>query len=223
MSLSGIVLTLVANSNGTLTITAGSGSPFSAVVVGDTIFVPGTTTGDSSIGFNVLNEGSWTVLSASSGAVTLVRPSGVFEGVGETVTPSSNDALAYSSSGIQVGDNVDVSVGFSSSALRTYEIVAVTSKWFEVTSTTPLVAEAALPTASGMIFYTNAKRFIRIESDQESVVRVNGDTSSYNRLSPWSPGDVQQVAEYTRVGPTWTLKVLNRAVVSANVLVMSAE
>ena len=36
-----------------------------AVLVGDTVFIPGASTGDTSV-FNPLNEGAWSVLSATA-------------------------------------------------------------------------------------------------------------------------------------------------------------
>jgi hypothetical protein len=223
LSLSGVELELTANANGTLTVVSQAGTPFAGLVAGDMVFVPGTSTGDVSVGFDSLNEGFWTVLSVAGATVTLVRPSSeVFQGVSETVTPTDNGVLAFGAAGIQVGDKVDVNAGFSS-ALKTFDIVSVTSRWFEVVSTSPLAQESGIPGATGMLFYRGAKRFVRVEADQEVAIRVNGDSGDSQRVVPWVAGDPRQVGEYTRTGPTWTLSVRNRSAAVAQVLVISVE
>ena len=224
LALSGVVLTLVSVGNGSLTVTAGSGTPFATVVVGDSVFIPGLSTGDSAGGFNTINEGLWSVIGASGTVLTLTRPTGVsFQGASESVTPAANSVMAYSAAGVQVGDGVDITIGFALPALKSYKILEVTPKWFEVISTSPLAVQTGTPTAAGIAFYTESKRFVRVECDQESAVQVNGDSGNSNRLSPWGAGDPQQVAEYVKTGLTWSLVVKNLSGAVANVLVLSAE
>lgn len=222
----GIELTLVASVNGVLQVTAGTGTPFSAVQVGDHVFVPGTSTGDAAGPFTATNEGLWSVLAASSTVLQLVRPTGVdFDGASESVTPAaSGDLLVYSSAGVQEDDEMDVSAGFASTAQKTYNLVAVTSKWVEFVSTSPLAEESGIvPGVAGLSIYTDVKRLLYMEADQECVVRINGDTSSRNRLEPWEAGNREQVAAFQKVGPVWSLSVLNRSQQNLNLLVVTAE
>lgn len=217
-------LTLTALANGSLTVEATEGSPFVAVQVGDTVFVPGASTGDSGLGFNVANEGFWTVIGVTGARLTLARlPGEDFVGASESVEVLSEGVLAFSAAGVQVGDKVEISAGFSDPVRSTFEVVAVTSAWFEVVSTAPLAAETASPGAAGLAVYTSAKRFVRVEVDQECVVRVNGDTGNSNRVSPWAPADPVRMGEYVKAGPTWALKVYNRSTVPAKVNFISVE
>lgn len=219
ISTMGITLSLAANNNGTLTLTAGSGSPFSAVVVSDILFIPGVSTGDTAAGFDILNEGEWIVLGTSDTVLTLVR-SGDFSGVTEIVVPATDVVQAYSASGVQVGDNVDISAGFVISTQRTYEVVSVTARWFEIVSPSPMAIEAATPGVTGIAFYAVCKKYVKVESDQECTVRVNGDTGSCNRIFPLQVGNV---GHFEKSGPSWSLTLVNRSPVSANVTVISAE
>ena len=227
LDLSTIALTLAVLANGSLTMTAaGSSSPFAAVQVGDEVFIPGILTGDVASPFNPINEGQWTVIGASAQTLTLTRPAGQnFSGYGETVTPTSAaQLLGYSAVGVQVGDSLQVSAGFGALAQKSYTVLGVTSKWIEVQSTTPLAAETgATPGAAGMAFYSNSKRYLRVEFDQEVVVRVNGDAGNSQRVMPWAPGDPQTVGEFVRAGPVWSLAVYNPSAVSANIFVVSVE
>jgi hypothetical protein len=221
----GVALTLVAAANATLTMTAAS-NIFGAVVAGDEVFIPNTNTGDSSNEFSVINSGYWVVLSAAAGALVLVRPTGQdFEAVSEVVTTSTNShLLIYSSAGVQVGDNVDITAGFSTAARKTFEVMAVTSKFIEIVSTSPLPAETGItPTVTGMIFYSSTKTFLYLETSQEIAVRVNGDSTDNHRLSPLDSADAGAPGIYMRRGPTWSLVLVNRAPTAADIVVIHCE
>ena len=219
MSTSGIVLALTANLNGTLTVSAGSGTPFANVVAGDIAFIPGVSTGDADAGFDPLNEGWWIVLGRSDTVLTLMRD-GDFTGVSESVTPGANNMLAYSVAGVQVDDRVDISAGFATSVFGNYQIVAITSTWFEVVSTSPLAPETAIPGVTGMAFYLNAQRYVRIEASQSCVIRINGDVSNCTRIAPFGAGGV---GHYEKVGLTWSLAIINTSTVPAAVTIITAE
>lgn len=226
LNLTGIALTLTANANGSLTVLATTGTPFTGVQVGDEVMIPGVLTGDADGPFNPINEGLWSVLGASGTSLTLVRPAGTdFQGMSQSATPSAaSQFLAYSAAGVQVGDKLEISAGFAAPVLKTYEVTAVTSKWVEIGSTSPLAPQAGVtPGASGIQFFSSCKRFVRVEADQECAIRANGDTGSSQRVSPWVAGDPEQIGEYVKVGPTWSLRVLNRSSVTLNVTVISAE
>ncbi len=222
----GIVLTAVVNANLSVTITAGSGTPFSAVQVSDIVFIPGLSTGDAANVFNALNVGYWTVLSRSNTSITMVRLAGeIFTGISDVVTPT--DALqlqAFSSAGVQIGDTVEISAGFATTAQHAYEVLAVNPLWIEFASTSPLGAETGIqPGSTGLVFYTSAKRWLRLETDQEMVVRMNGDTGNTNRVEPIIPGDDNFVGWNEKFGAVWKLVLVNRTTRVLNLTVMSAE
>lgn len=225
LNCNGIALALTVQSNNTLVMAAGSGTPFSALQAGDIVFIPGTLSGDPAGPFSVLNEGEWVVLAASGTQVTLARPAGTdFSGVGQAVTSGAADIVAYKNDIVQVGDKMEISAGFASNAWRSYEVVAATAKWVEFISDVPLAAESGIvPTTAGLKFYSSSKRFLRIEADQDCVVRLNGDAGDSVKLSPWAAGDPAMVAEFTKVGPSWSLKIVNRSTQTLNAVVISAE
>lgn len=226
VSTAGISLALAVQSNGILTVTAASSTPFSAVVTGDEVMISGLMTGDASSPFSVINQGRWVVLGASSTVLQLTRPAGqVFQGISETIVPASDSQLfAYSQLGVQIGDKVDLSTGFSAPTQDTYTVSAVTSKYIEFGSTLPLPGQTGVvPTAAGMKFYTGGKRWCRIEVDQRAVIKINGDTTDHLRLTPWVAGDPTQVAEYCHAGPIWSLHILNRSSLVLNATVITVE
>lgn len=225
--LSGRNVVVVVNSNLSVTFTTQAGD-FGVVQVGDVIFIPDTTTGDAAAPFNPLNTGYWSVLAVDgAGAwVQLARPTGAgFLAYPETVAVTANaQVLAYGAAGVQVGDSVNLSAGFTAPVQGAYQIVAVTSKWFEVVATQPLPsAISATPGAAGFQVYTSAKRYVRFEADQSCCIRLNGDTGNSNQLTPWAPADPDQTASYEKVGPCWSATVVNLSSQSLNILFLSAE
>jgi hypothetical protein len=62
-----------------------------------------------------------------------------------------------------------------------------------------------------MIFYTNSKKVIYVEVDEEALVQVNGYTGTAVRLSPFTVADPNLVAAYQQVGNIWSLTIVNRS------------
>lgn len=227
LTLGGSTVQMTANANATVSM-AGVAGDFSAVQVGDTVLIPGTATGDAASPFDDLNVGYWTVLAKSGGAdqIELARPTGTtFTGKTEAVAVAADaEVLAYSAAGVQVGDKVNVNAGFSSPVLGTYTVVAVTPGWFEIETSKALpVAATATPGATGVIFYTLAKRYVRFEGDQEFVVRLNGASDNTTVVQPWTAGDPANTGTYEKVGPVWAASVVNLSSSPLNLLFSSAE
>lgn len=226
LALSGTALTLTSLGNGSMTVAAGAGTPFSAVQAGDEIMITGTLTGDASTPFSSLNQGRWTVLAVNGGgaSVTVARPAGQdFQGVSEIVTPTDNaQVYAYSQAGVQIGDKLKISAAFASASQKTYRVEAVTSKYVEVRSSLPLPAESAkTPGAAGFQFFTAGKRFIQVEVNQDAQLRINGSLGA--ELSPWTPGDPAAPGEYKHTGPVYSLSIINRSPQTLNAKIISAE
>ncbi len=218
--------TIVVNANTTITVTSDTSGEFDDVVVGDTVFIPGTSTNDTAGPFNAINEGVWEVLATSTSSLVLARSYGsTFSAINEVVTLTDDSQfIAYSASGVQISDKVNISAGFSSVFNGTYEIVSVTPEWFEISSTKSLPAnDSGVPTSSGMVFYTNAKRYLKIESNQDCIVRLNGDESSNCKIIPWLSGDETLVGELSLSGDVWALEIVNSSTSPAKVTVISAE
>lgn len=222
----GISLTFLVNANATVTLTSAS-ALFGAVQVGDIVFVPNTSTGDAANVIAATNSGYWQVLAVGGAtSITLVRFAGEdFSAQNETVVPTANSQLvAYGPSGVQVGDYVDISSGFSSASRKIYRVEAVTDTFFEVISTTAIPAETGiLPTNAGLSFYTSAKSFVYVEANQECAIRANGDTGNSQRVSPAEAGNPDMPGIYCKFGPTWALTVVNRSAFPAEIVLIHAE
>ena len=114
LALSGRTIAVAVNNNASATFTLATGS-FAGVQVGDTLLVPGVSTGDPASPFNPANNGSWQVIAVTSSTLTVIPAANAsFSGVGETVALTSNAQLqAFSPTGVQIGDTLSISAGFS--------------------------------------------------------------------------------------------------------------
>lgn len=226
VDLSGESVNLNVRPDGTVIVTVDS-ALFGAVQIGDHVFIPGTATGDGDSPFNPINQGFWEVLGKpTSTSLQLVRlQRSDMKTLGETVDVTEPYQFeVFSADGVQVGDRIELSAGFSVSILKTYTIRAVTPMWIEFSSPSPLPDESGvLPGEDGLAVYAFAKRYIRVEADQECVVQVNGDTGESQRISPWAPADLQLAGEYTRTGPTWGLNIVNKSSTTVTVCIISVE
>lgn len=225
LSLNGDTLTLTSNTNGTLTM-VGPALSFSAMQAGDWLFLPGPSTGDSPTVFATENEGYWLVLTASSTTLQLRRFTGTaYTGASEVVVVSSDSqVVGYTASGVQVGDTIRLSAGFSTGSLKSYEIVSVTPEWVEFYDSSPLpVVETAVPTASGVTIYSEAKKFLYLEYNQECVLQFNGDSGMTNRVAPLVAGSDDDTGIFVRTGPCWSLSVVNTSQETLKLLVGGVE
>lgn len=219
-----VTVTVNANQTATFTSTAGL---FSAVQVGDTLWIPGLTTGDAAGPFDPTNEGAWTVLSVAGDGSNFQasRGTNTFSGLSQAVTVASNSQFdVFSASGVQIGDGVFVSAGFSSVVQRGYTVAQVTPTWFEVLSTATLpVSAVAIPGATGIQFYQTAKRYVELWADQECVLQLNGDTGLTNKVSPWQAGDITQAGNFAKAGICWQAVIVNKSSAPLNIQFISAE
>lgn len=228
LALSGQTITVVVNENGTITMTSSTIGAFTAVQVTDIVFIPGVATGDADGPFDDRNSGQWVTL-AKDGTNTILQlsrlPDEDFVGYGEAIILVANANLqAWSAAGVQVGDKVKISAGFSTPVHTTFVIAALTSKWFEVIATGTLpVAAVGVPTASGIAFYSKAKRWAYVEMNQEGSVRTNGASDDRDTVQPWIAGDPVMVGNWMKTGPIWSMDLVNLSAVPLTALVLSVE
>jgi len=214
VDLTDLLVTITVNANETATFASDDGI-FSAVQVGDTIFIPGVSTGDPAGPFSEANCGFWNVLARSTDGSTmqLARRAGQpFSALGELVTVIAvGDLVAFSSGPVQIGDSVYISAGFSQPILRTWRVRELTATWFEIVASDPLPSTEVQTAGTPPVFYSSAKRALVLTVDQEADAVINGVS---RRLSPPSPGSVPAVLALT--GPVYSLSVTSRAAVAAN-------
>jgi hypothetical protein len=222
LGLAGGSVTFIVKANQTVTVTHSAGSVFTGVQVGDDVFIPGVSTGDTAL-FSTLNEGRWVVLAASGSQLTIVRETGtVFEGFTQTVAITANSQLlVFSSDGVQLDDMISFVSGFASSLLHNYSIVTVTSKFIEFESSAPLPDQTVIPGVGSVAVYNNAKRFYYIETDQEVDVSINGNF--VETIVPILAGDSAFPGVKAGTSILYSLAIANNSTQQANVRIITAE
>ncbi len=221
VDLSTHTITLTLNANQTLSVAASSGN-FASAQVGDQVLVPGVLTGDTAGPFSEANVGFWVVLAKDGSSATLQltrRSSESFSGLSESVTVASAAQFQVFAPGpVQVGDAVDVSAGFSVAVKRSYVVWEVSPTWFEVVVSDPLPILEVGVAGTPPTFYSNPKKVIWLQVDQEALVQVNGGSQ---RLAPVVPGQVS--GQWLSTGPVWSLTVTNRSAQSMQAKVVGAS
>ena len=125
---------------------------------------------------------------------------------------------------LQLGDALLVESGFAQVVRGTYLVDRVSPTYVEFLSTAPLPTSAvAAVGATGVVFYGAARRFVRVESDQEVALRWNGSTDDTCRVVPLVAGTSAGAGWDEKVGTAWSLTIVNKSSRDANVRVFSAE
>lgn len=202
------------------------GGTIASVQVGDILRINGAQGYDTGpYAFNPLNAGSWVIIGKSGTKLTAQRPVGqAFQAVAETVASAPADIMIYAQDGVQDGDKLDITAVLSSASQRTYTVKSATPDFIDFVSTIAIPNESALAYTSGAItFYTDLKKFVAIEVNQESVIRFNDDTGNSNRVNPIVPGDALKIGYMHKWGDTYKCVVVNRSVNPLDVRFFTAE
>jgi hypothetical protein len=218
----GGAVSLAVNADQTATISITSGS-FTGIQAGDTLWLPGAEESVTTP-FQLANQGFWLVMTVSA-LTMVVRRTGDFNGITQSgLVINGNDQMkAFSAAGVQEGDKIELLSGWATANLGTYVIVGVTSSYIDIQSTAkPLAFENTVtPTALGQTVYSSGKRMLYVESDQEVILRINGDAGNLYKVGPWVAGE--DPGQFLMTGAVWALTVVNAGQQMANISVISVE
>lgn len=205
----------------TYTNTGGQALNTGNVVVGDVFKI------DSGAGFSSSNSGRFTILAKTSNSISVQNLSAVLESI--TIADFTK-FLVYSNGGsnnqIQLKDKVIISAGFSLATQGTYEISEVTPSYFEISSAAPSgipLESGIIPGASGLIFYSSAKKFVLISAQQKCSVRVNADSSDNSLIEPVEANNPEKPGIYLKNGTVYSLVIKNLSLETMNLIVATAE
>lgn len=200
----------------TITSTAG---PFvtTNIQVGDVLnIIAGAGTSNA-------NQGRFTIIAKTATSISFQN----INAAAESFTILDADLfLVYSHGGsnnqIQIGDKVKISNGFSIASFGTYEVAEVTPEWFEVLVGSPngLPLESAIiPTASGLVFYKEAKKFVMVAAQQEVAIRFNDDTTDSTVVEPVEPNNPEKAGLLLKNGSFYKLVISNTGLTTANIII----
>ena len=213
-------VTITVNNNALATFS--SSVNISAIYqVGDTIFIPSTSSGDSASPFSELNVGYWQIVAIGTTTFQATRLAGYsFNGVSEVVTPTiASQFQVFSSGPTLVGDTFRLTAG---NIKANFVITALTSSWIEFVSSSPLPLSAAIVVgATNLVVFQFAKRWVRIESDAEVTLQFNGSTDSSLHVIPKQTLSDQFIGWFDSWGLFWSLNIVNESSTNTCNLVIS--
>ena len=223
---SGIAACPVTINNNVLAVFTFTAATLTGVVPGDIMRIKGEVTNDAGpFAFASVNAGDWKVIGVSGVAVSCVRPTGEsFSGLAETIADASADVKFFSAAGIQAGDKIDIAGSLSLVSQGRFVVQDVTANTVDFLSASPLPGETGVTYIPDSIaFFTQSKKLIYIEADQESAVQLDGDTGLKVRISPMNPGAPCLVGYFHKWGDTYKCVVVNRSVNSLNIKWITGE
>jgi hypothetical protein len=223
---SGVTSVTVTTNNNAIAVFDFGAATITGLVVGDILRISGAALNDTGpFAFSPTNSGLWTVIGIAGGAISCIRPIGqAFSGVAQTVTPNPSDYKFYSAAGIQNGSSIYITGTLSPQSRRAYLVQNVTPTTFDIMSAVPLPNEFGLSYSPGsFVFYTNAKRYLYLEVDQDAAILPNGASQSSDIVNPFQPGSDQYVGFYSKTGITYSATVVNLSVNPLNVKWFAAE
>lgn len=204
----------------TFTSTGGTPFNFAGSQVGDYVSIGSL--------FNVLNQGTFQIIGLTSTSFTVSIPTGVNEGPITLGSGFATQIQVFSAAGVQVGDTLVISGGFSLATQGSYIVTAVyaNSIWFSSTSLLPIQGPI---TTQAITIYSNAKTLVYVESDQALHVILNN--VDIGVIQPFvSPNAAQPSFPPTIVpgvfmlkSTIWSLSVTNNGINTANVYFAAIE
>ncbi len=202
-----------------LTVTSTAGTALSliagSVAVGDEVRLGSL--------FNVLNQGKFKILARTATSLTFQNESGVAEGPITLGAGFADQLNIFSSSGVQVGDKVDVVANFSSVSFGTFDITDVSPDYIEIYSVLPLPSESAVSNSpSALLIYRDAKSFVYIESSEALQIVINGSATP-NTLEPMQVGTSRAPGVFMSSSSMKSLTVTNTSPATASIFYATGE
>lgn len=204
----------------TFTSTGGTAFNLAGVVVGDY-----ATIGNN---FNFLNQGTFRIIAVSSTSFTVENLVAVSEGPITLGSGFATQVAIYSAAGVQIGDILAISGGFSQASWGNYEVTAVYANSLEFSSVNVLPEEGPI-TTQAIAIYSDSKSLIYIESDSLVSVIVNGIV--VGNVEPFIVSNAAQPSLPPAVLPgpfllkstVHSLSVTNNGLTSANIFFAAVE
>ena len=206
--------------NGTvLTFSSTGGTPFSlisgGVQVGDFVQIGSL--------FNILNQGQYQIIALTATSFSIVNAFGAAEGPYTLGSGFASQIDIFSAAGVQVGDTLLITSGFSPVTQGAYIVTAVTDMWVRFSSTATLPTEGPI-TTEGIVFYFDAQRLVYLESNQKVTMVINGQSG--NEIDPLAGAcgcAIPGTGIFLRTSTIYSMTVTNASQNTASLYLASVE
>lgn len=194
------------------TFTAGTLPNLASVVVGDYVRI-----GDQ---FNQLSRGEFKILAKTSTSFTIENQVAAAEGPIVLGATFADQIMIYSAAGVQVGDTIVISSGFSAVTQGAYKVTSVGPNFLEFYSTNLLPQESGIVDPAINIYYA-AKTLIYIETNQKVNVVINGTQTI--TVDPIITGVSRQPGILMLTHLVYSLSVTSQSTDTASLFLASVE
>lgn len=199
---------VTATQNGPVTTyTSPAGTPFSlgTVIIGDNVKIGSL--------FSALNQGTFQIISKTASSFSIRNDNGVTEGPITLGAGFADQVSVFSATGVQIGDTLNISSGFSPASFGNYSITAVYANSLEFSFEGVLPEETDIMTQ--VAIYEAALSFIYLEVDQPCSVIINGIAAGTVR--PFVQGNSTLPGIFVRTDTIYSLSVMNESLNQAKV------
>jgi hypothetical protein len=195
----------------TFTFSGGTLPSLTSVQPGDQVLIGSN--------FNSLNQGIWTIISVTTTSFSIVNGAAFIEGPITLGSGFATQLRIFSSSGVQIGDTLAISSGFSPVSQNSYQITQVTDYTLQFSW-----AGSGLPTegpiTTQVAVYYAFKTMLYMESDQNLEILINGANSG-PAIVPYVTNGTVYPGVFLINSNVYSLSVSNNSVNQANVTILS--
>lgn len=196
----------------TCTFTGGTMPSLGSVLPGDQVLIGNA--------FNQLNQGIFTIISTTSTSISIVNGTGYIEGPITLGSGFANQLRIFSADGVQIGDTLVISSGFSPVSWNSYSVTQVTDYYLQFSYTGVLPTQSAITTEVAV--YSMAKTTVYVEADQNCEIFLNGANSG-PILTPLVSNGKIYPGLFLLNSTVYSLSMTNNGITPANVTLLSAE
>ena len=208
VTVNGPVVTFASTSGALWNLTVGG------VVVGDYVRIGSQ--------FNPANQGEWQIIALTNTSFKVVNLSGAAEGPINLGAGYASQVKIYSAAGVQIGDTLSITGGFSPATWGSYKITSVADTFLQFSSLNTLPQESSITTDDITVYYL-AKKLIYLEADQHVALTINGVAG--NEIDPLLSCDCSTLnpGVFMQSSTIYSLSITNDGVSTAKLFLASVE
>ncbi len=170
--------------------------------------------------FNQVNQGEQKILARTATSFTVENEIGTAEGPITLGAGFASQLQIYSALGVQVGDTLVISGGFSPVTQDSYKVTGVGANFLEFFSADVLPLEGPI-TTQDIAVYDSAKQFVYLESDQHVSLNING--AAAGEIKPFVSLSSTQPGIFMRTSTQYSMSVTNNSSDSASLFLATVE
>ena len=173
--------------------------------------------------FNTANQGKFTIIALTETSFSVENASGVEETSIILDTNFEDQVNIHSRDGVQEGDKIDITTGFSVVTQGVYELTDVSHDYVEFSTASALPEETGIANnPKAFDIYRDAKSFVYIESSESLDIKINGTTVT-NSIEPVTVGSKRKPGVFLSTSTIRSAEIENTSQSFASVFYVTAE